>query len=207
MVAFDNKDFQVIKKKIDSSIAERTVLRKQLKDETDNNIYHKERLLGAEKARIRIQLVARKTQENLRYHIENIVSLALSAVFPDPPEFCAEFVTKRNQPECNLMFVENGQEYKPIDGSGGGPLDVASFALRTTFWSLNKNRRTLILDEPFKYVSPDLQSKVSDMLRLVSDKLELQIIMVSHAEDINTSADKTFQVVKEKGESKIIEKN
>jgi len=66
-----------------------------------------------------------------------------------------------------------------------------------TFWSLNKNRPSFALDEPFRNVSPDLQHKVSDMLRMVSEKLGVQIIMVSHQEDINISADKTFLTRKE----------
>ena len=59
------------------------------------------------------------------------------------------------------------------------------------------NENTLILDEPFKFLSPNLAEKASDMLSELSNKLGLQIIMVSHAEGINTSADKIFILDKE----------
>jgi len=77
-------------------------------------------------------------------------------------------------------------------------MDVTSFALRVAFWALKKNRPIMVLDEPFPNVSPDLQYKVSEMVKFVSEKLGLQIIMVSHAENINVAANKTF-VVSKKG--------
>ena len=153
-------------------------------------------LSDAEKAREVIQIVAQKTLQNLEYHISNLVTVALSAVFPDPPEFVAKISIRRNQTEVDLLFKEYDQEQKPLDSAGYGAVDVASYALRISFWSLKKTRPVMILDEPFKFVSPDLQSKVSEMVRMISDKLGIQHIMVSHQEDININANKTFLIEK-----------
>jgi len=160
------------------------------------------RLANAEQARIILQIVAQKTQKKLEYHISSLVTTALRSVLPEPPDFKAEFVTRRNKTECDLLFVMNGEEYLPKEGSGGGAKDIASFAFRVSRWGLNKNRPTMILDEPFRNVSPDLQHKVSEMLKMVSSEINLQIIMVSHAVNINACADKVTEVVKEKGVSK-----
>ncbi|RLA02447.1 MAG: hypothetical protein DRQ42_00585 [Gammaproteobacteria bacterium] len=167
----------------------------------------KVRLSNAEQARAILQLVAKSTQSKLEYHIANLVTTALRSVFPEAPDFEVHFVERRNTTECDLLFKIDGEEYKPIESSGGGALDVASFALRVSRWSLNKNRPTLILDEPFRNVSPDLQNKVSEMVKLVSSEIKLQIIMISHAVEINTSADKIFLTTKEKGVSAINENN
>jgi DNA repair ATPase RecN len=166
--------------------------------------YWKRRYEGASKARVIIQRVAQETQKNLEFHLSHLVTTALAAVFPEEIEFVARIEVRRGQTECDLFFKEFGQEYDPLEGSGFGPVDVASFALRITFWSLNKNRPTFILDEPFRNVSPDLQHKVSDMLKMVSEKLGVQIIMVSHQEDINIAADKTF-LAKKEGKVTILE--
>jgi DNA repair ATPase RecN len=166
--------------------------------------YWKRRYAGASKARVIIQRVAQETQKNLEFHLSHLVTTALAAVFPEEIEFVARIEVRRGQTECDLFFKEYGQEYDPLEGSGFGPVDVASFALRITFWSLNKNRPTFILDEPFRNVSPDLQHKVSDMLKMVSEKLGVQIIMVSHQEDINIAADKTF-LAKKEGKITILE--
>ncbi len=157
----------------------------------------KRRYDGASKAKVIIQRVAQETQKSLEFHLSHLVTTALAAVFPEQIEFVARIEVRRGQTECDLLFKEFGQEYHPLEGSGFGPVDVASFALRLTFWSLNRNRPSFALDEPFRNVSPDLQHKVSDMLRMVSDKLGVQIIMVSHHDDVNIAADKTFLARKE----------
>jgi len=143
---------------------------------------------------------------NLSYHISNIVTAALKAIpFPDAPEFEAEFVKGRNQVECNLWFVTNGNKSKPIESSGGGALDVTSLALRLTYWSLKKNRPTFILDEPFKYVSVDLQEKCAEMIKMLSERMGVQIIMVSHLPNINITADKEYRVEMKDGKSVVKE--
>jgi ABC-type dipeptide/oligopeptide/nickel transport system ATPase subunit len=181
----------------------RDLLQENLEKEQGNVRYLTDRLDYAGKARAFIQQVAQETQQNLEYHISSLVTTALASVFPDPPEFVAQVVQRRNKTEWDLLFKEFGVLEKPVDASGGGPLDVASNALRYTYWSLNPNRATFILDEPFKFVSPNLQHKVSDMLKMLSKELGIQIIMVSHADEINYSADKTFLVEKIGKKSKV----
>jgi DNA repair exonuclease SbcCD ATPase subunit len=97
-----------------------------------------------------------------------------------------------------LKFSKEGEDCNPLDASGGGSVDVASFALRVAFMSMENppSRKVLILDEPFRFVSPDLQHKCSEMIREISQRMGLQVIMISHAENIIDSADKVFEVVK-----------
>ncbi len=173
------------------------LLEERITEHTKEIVYWETRYQSSKKARVIIQNVAQETQKNLEFHLSHLVTTALAAVFPENIEFVARIEVRRGQTECDLLFKEHGQEYDPLEGSGFGPVDVASFALRVTFWSLKKNRPTFVLDEPFRNVSPDLQHKVSDMLKMVSEKLGLQIIMVSHQEDVNVSADKTFVARKE----------
>ena len=154
------------------------------------------------KARALIQEIAQETQQEIEFHISNLVTLAISIVFPDDDiKFVTRFVQRRNKTECDLLFEEDGNEYRPLDGSGYGAVDIAAFALRLALWSLNPSSEVMILDEPFRDVSPDLQSRVGEMLKTLSDKLGIQIVMVSHAEDVNIQADKTFIIKKNKNGS------
>ena len=196
-------DFEQKKQEFLKLKAKRDTIREALQRDERSLTLSKSKLNAAERGLHVIREVAQATQRNLEYHISNLVTTALSSVSSDFPEFEAEIEIQRNKTSLQLYFVESGTRSKPIETSGGGPLDIASFALRTSFWSLNKNRPTFILDEPFKFVSPGLQSKVSEMLKMLSNKLGLQIIMVSHAEEINYSADKTFHVEKVGRESKV----
>jgi DNA repair exonuclease SbcCD ATPase subunit len=190
---------------LDRAKARKSILAEQIQTkekDLEETIEGKE---NTTKARKVIQLVGEKLQEEVAQYLSNLVTMALKAVSSDFPEFKARMISKRNQIECELFFVEKGNEEDPLSSSAGGCVDVASFALRVAMWSLNKNRPTLILDEPFRNVSPDLQSQVSDMIKLVSEELGIQIIMVSHADDINMAASKTFSCSKEHGISLVKE--
>lgn len=164
-------------------------------DKTNHQIESNEKtLLRLEKAREIIQTVAQQTQKKLEFHISNLVTTALYAVIDDPPEFVVKIEIRRNQSECDLLFKKDGVFMKPIDSEAGGILDITSFALRTAYWSLKKNRNTLLLDEPFRNASYNYQSKVSAMVKMLSHKSKLQIIMVSHIPEAIEQADKVFDI-------------
>jgi len=194
-------DVQTFRKKYDQMIGEHNLLQKQLEILQASLSAEENTLDIAQKARAIIQTVAEQTQKQIEYHISNLVSLALASVFPDPYEFKIQFVQRRNRTEADLIFIKDDNEGTPIDVSGGGPLDVASFALRASVWSINPTRNVLILDEPFGFVSRDLQYKCSEMVKMISEKLNIQIIMVSHIPELIDKADRVFTVTNEKGVS------
>lgn len=153
-----------------------------------------------------VKTVGLKTQQSLQYHISDTVSMALNSVFDDPYSMSVEFVERRGKTECDLMFQRGNKFIDPLSASGGGAVDVASFALRVASWSMQfpKTRNVLLLDEPFKNLSEGLLPKASEMLKQVSDKLGLQIIMITHSEPLIESADKVFQIQNRKRRSTVI---
>ncbi len=151
-------------------------------------------LADLEKAQAFIQTVAQQTQEHLRFHIEDIVQLALNACFPGEYEFRVVFEIKRGQTEARLTFLKNGYEVNPIDASGGGPADLAAFALRIASWTLGKTNNVIILDEPFRFISKDISPRACEILAELSHRLALQFLVVTHNPDIIDVADRVFEV-------------
>jgi len=150
------------------------------------------RSIYCEEAQTIIQNVAQLTQSELEYHVSELVTLAMAAVFEDPYELKVEFTQRRGRTEADLFFVRGGAEMDPMGASGGGAVDVASFALRVALWSLGqpRTRNTLVLDEPLKWLKGgDLPEKGAAMIKEISDKLGLQIIMISHIPDQIEGAD------------------
>lgn len=151
-----------------------------------------------EEAREILRAVGLETQKQLQYHISDITSLALEAVFDDPYELVAEFVQRRNKTECDLYFSRRGSRVDPLDASGGGAVDVASFALRIAAWSMQtpKRRNVIILDEPLKFLDTqtDRLEKASQMLKELSTRLGLQFIIVTHEDTLTEYADRVFRV-------------
>ena len=190
------------------------VLVKDWKRNQKKLLEYKENESTLAKVQALFQKAAETTQQQLEFHISSLVSTALNAVFPDPYEFTVKFVQRRNKTECDLTFTKNGEDYgSPMFSSGGGPKDVAAFALRCAFWSLDKtNRNILILDEPFNFVNDDpngktreLQQKCVEMFKRVVDTLGMQAIVVTTLPEFLDIADKVFCVSCKSGVSKIEE--
>lgn len=196
-------DIQNLKSKLEQSLGKREMLQSQLKN-VNNSLesaeYHNQ---NCRLARIIVQTVAEETQKKIEYQISNIVSLALVSVFPDPYECKLQFVKRRNKMEADILFLKNENEGKPIEIAGGGTLDVASFALKTAIWAIKPTNNVMILDEPFHFLSRDLQSKCSQMIKMIQEKMKIQFIIVSHIPEITESADRIFNVENIKGVSKV----
>lgn len=185
--------------------------RELLKEQIHNKIKEKEtlnlKLIDLKEVQAIFQKAAQTTQENLSFHIETIVSQALATVFDDPYEFRARFVSRRNVSECDLFFFRDGLELDPLEGCGYGSADIASLALRIAYWKLSTSRNSLILDEPLRNLSKDKQSLASFMLKEISKQLDLQILIISHNQELTEYADKIFEVTQINGVSNIKEKN
>lgn len=171
-------------------------IQQSIKQKTIQLSANKTDLVRHEKAHEIIKEVGYKTQELLQVQISDITSLAMEAVFEDPYKLEVLFVERRNNNECDLLFERDGQLMKPLDASGGGAVDVAAFALRIASWSLSSPslRNVIILDEPMRFLSRNLQEKASQMIKQISKKLGIQFIIVTHEAKLTESADRVFEV-------------
>jgi DNA repair exonuclease SbcCD ATPase subunit len=195
------------RQKLNEELAERKLLKTRLKEEQNRSEELNRKNKSLEKVRSVFQEAGTRTQQRIENHISQIVSTALASIWDDPYEFELEFVIKRGKTEANLWFVRNDAKFPPMDTAGGGAIDVASMALRIAAWSINKNTRPIIiLDEPFKNLSENLQDRAASMLRMLSEKLDLQIIMVSHINNLVKNSDKIIEVKRGHLESYINER-
>lgn len=158
-----------------------------------------------EKARVVIQEAIRLTQEKLKHHLSDISSLAMASIFDDPYEVDIDFIPKRGKVETDIWFVRDGEQIHPLQSTGGGAIDICALSLRMSCWTLQnpKTRPILILDEPLKFLSRDLQVKASKLIKDISEKLDIQIIMNSHSPQLIECADNVIEVKMRKGRSRI----
>lgn len=203
-------DFEKIEKLFNQSKGSYSQLQKSLKETVDVKKESGKKLKLIEQAQVFLQKVAQSTQDKLKFQIEDIVNLALESVFPNEYEFKIEFNVCRGKTDAELIFLDKrtGQTIDPMEASGGGVVDLTCFSLRIACWALESGTDNLIvLDEPFKFISRDLQERAGEILKILSEKMKLQIIMVTHIPEFIEVADKVFEVKKdEKGISHIIEK-
>lgn len=135
-----------------------------------------------------LQSLAQAVQQQAHQRISEVVSSCLEAVFDDPYEFRIDFDRKRGKTEAKLRFSRRGLDVNPLTASGGGMIDVAAFALRVACLVLHRPRlsRVIVLDEPFKFVSSGYRENVRTMLEQLSRDMGIQIIMVTHIQELET---------------------
>ena len=166
------------------------------------------RTADLESARDVCNAVLLLTQTKVKGLVEDVVTLALSTVFGDDYGFELEYQLKRGQSEAVPWILKGGERYSPREEVGGGVLDITSLAMRLALWSLTTPRPAplFVLDEPAGNLSRDLGEAFGRMLKEVSDKLGIQILIVTHNSDIIGLADKAYEVRQDdKGISRISE--
>ncbi len=143
-----------------------------------------EKLLTANiEARDIIQTTAHAIQQEAHSRIAGVVTRCLKAVFGDDAyEFQIKFEQKRGRTEARLIFERNGLEIAPLGAAGGGAVDVAAFALRLAALMLQRppQRRCLVLDEPFRFLSKEYRPVIRELLLELAEELEMQFIVVTH---------------------------
>lgn len=150
-----------------------------------------------EKARWIFVEVTKATQIQFKERVESLVTMALRSVYDRPLEFELQFLQKGNRFQCIPKVIEGDNEYEPEEQLGGGALDVISFAFRVVLWSLQspRTRPTFVMDEPLRFLGEGvLLDRAGTMLREISHKLDFQIIIITHAPQLTSIADRAFVV-------------
>jgi DNA repair exonuclease SbcCD ATPase subunit len=178
----------VLKRRLDEKTGEVKSLQKSLAAEKLELSRAEERKALTIDGRAIIQRAVAMTQEKLKYKLSSIVTQALALVFEDPYEFKVEFVERRNSTECDLLFSRGGEDYDPLESAGHGAADIASFTLRISYWLLSATAPFILLDEPFRHLSEDLQPAAAEMLKMLSKEFGLQFLIISHEQEITNCA-------------------
>ena len=200
-----------LRSKLDRAKGKRDVILEQVKSYKVSIEKNKEHLISCQKAQTIIQLVALQTQELLEFRLNELASLAMTAIFrEDAYELKLRFDIKRGRTEAAPLFVKDGKERRPMYGTGFGIVDVASFALRPTLWSLEepKKMNCFLFDEPFRHLnSPtgELHKRAAKMIQEISSKLNIQIIIVTQNVDFINAGNKAFHIDQKNSKSFIKE--
>jgi hypothetical protein len=147
-----------------------------------------------EKCRVLIMEIGKTTQAQVQQYIEDTVTLALQSVYGQTYKFVVKFeYNKRDQLETQF-FLDKGGKLLELrkNTTGGGVVDLCAFSMRMVVWVLDDETPSppiMIMDEPFKNVSAKFIPSVSEVVKQVSDMLEIQFIIVTHNETFIENAD------------------
>lgn len=172
---------------LDSYRMECRIVSVQVKAEEATVAQVREKAEATLRAQQLVQVVAEQVQQQAHRQVASVVTRCLKAVFgEDSYEFQIIFERKRGRTEARLLFTRDGLEVEPLEAAGGGVVDVAAFALRLAclMLSMPRKRKLLVLDEPFRFVSQEYRPRVRELLLTLSKEMEVQILLVTHAEEL-----------------------
>ena len=147
------------------------------------------------------QNVATEVQKQLSVKIDTIVNLALATCFGDEYTFKLNYVPARGKTEVEFLLLQNGKEIDPMNQNGGGLIDILCFALRVAVFNISHTDDVMVFDEPFRFVSKGLREKVAEVVHTFSERLNIQIIEVTHVEELMDNSDRRFVIKKTNGVS------
>ena len=142
------------------------------------------------------QSVATEVQKQLSVKIDTIVNLALATCFGDEYTFKLNYVPARGKTEVEFLLLQNGKEIDPMNQNGGGLIDILCFALRVAVFNISHTDDVMVFDEPFRFVSKGLREKVAEVVHTFSERLNIQIIEVTHVEELMDNSDRRFVIKK-----------
>ena len=130
------------------------------------------------------QAVAQTIQQQAHAQIAGVVTKCLHSVFTEDTYDCQiRFDQKRGKTEAHLLLVKNGEVIEnPTDEDSGGVINVAAFVLRIACIVATKprQRRFIVMDEPFHHVSKKYRPAVRDMLYQLAKDFGVQFLLVTH---------------------------
>lgn len=193
----DNMDLQKIRNQLERNRGRYQSIRERLDSSHKQKGELEVRQHSLEKATIIIQEVSKLTQQEVEFHVSDLVSHGLAAVFDDPYTYRLEYTLRRDRTEADQYWERGDSHFLP---NGGGVRDVSAFALHIAcvVLSLMQKREVkpiLILDEPTRCLKPSaLQERAGIMIQEISETLGIQIILITHDSALSDQADKVFEI-------------
>jgi len=152
-----------------------------------------------------LQSLEKKWRGAFEQALATVVSEGLSAVFGRPITIGIESDLKRGVASVNITMTDGDVTTSILGAEGGSVVNVVSFLLRVllTISVRPPLRRLLILDEPFSHVSAEYRPALCQLLREMAQRLEIQIVLVSHEEELADAAVVTYLVEKPGDEAEV----
>lgn len=144
-----------------------------------------------------IQKCANHQRSIVKDKVQNVISDALKEIYGDQYSIQFDYSMKRNKTSVDIYLTKHtqlGNVIRKQDGFGGGVSDVISLPLKLlVLMALKDNSKILIADEPGKHMDQRID-KFGYFLRAVSQKLGVQLIILTHHESLAQFADSVYQI-------------
>jgi DNA repair exonuclease SbcCD ATPase subunit len=173
--------------------AKRDILEKEYNDLTKEILNLKDRVELLRKVKNVFVESVTVSNNNVKNVIESFVTDGISLVYNEGYHFCVEETFTGGR--LGYMFkMSKDNHSRSLMCYGGGVRNIISTLLRFVFARYLSYKMPFILDEVGSNISKEYQSKFGYLLKVFSEKLGAQIILITHQSRIAEYADKIINV-------------
>ena len=156
-----------------------------------------------------LEEVANSRRGAMKGKIEKVLTEAVQFVYGAGRRIELTYAVKNNRSHLDFELIKqtpSGEVCRVLDGTGGGlgVSDTCSVPLRLSVLLGAKNAdRVCFLDECYKHLDQNRIRNVVPFLRVLTDRLGIQVILLTHHTTIQDSADVSFLVEEGAEQSKV----
>lgn len=161
----------------------------QLQKEYDNAVLEAQIL---EQVNVFLASQIKEKVGETKYKLESLVNQGLSYIFGNDLRIAIESAFKNNKTVFSLNIIKDGLSEGRASSFGGGVLAVVAILLRVSAIIITNKERFIFLDESSNFVSAQYQPALGNFLKQICGQLGFTIVLISHQETINQSADISY---------------
>lgn len=147
-----------------------------------------------------LEEVANSRRGHMKGRIESVLTEALRLVYGPARKVEMSYSVKNNRSHLVFELVKDtkaGEVRRVLDGTGSGlgVSDTVSVPLRLLVLLGSKaSDRVCVLDECYKHVDGERVPLVVQFLRVLTERLGMQVVLLSHHEQLRTDVDAAYEV-------------
>jgi len=192
-----------LKESIETRIRSNQVYKKEIKEKEDLIVGNTERLNVVRTLFNTIEDLSLNKRNLYKNRIETVVTEVLKTLYGEEYSFEMSYGDKNNRSFLDIEVKKQYGDYavkRDMSGHGGGISDSISIPLRVLILKGSQDvGDILFLDEAYKHVDTSISENVGLFLRQLCEKMQMQIIMLSHNEDILQQAERGFYLENRNG--------
>lgn len=146
-----------------------------------------------------------ESEEQVLRKIQDFVSYGLSLVFGADYSFIAELGTEGKDLKVEISIRTGELQSDVTNAKGGGVAEVVSILLQLFFVFVSKGTLSqfIILDASLIHLSEKYWKNMSRLLQEISNKLNLQVVLLAHAGDYGEYADVLYEFSQKNGRTQV----
>jgi hypothetical protein len=141
-----------------------------------------------------------QAQQHAQDQLEQLVTRGLQVIFGTELSFHVVQSVKAGQASTDFMIrssFEDGTvvETPVMEARGGGMAEVVGFMVQLVVLLLTPGaRRIMFQDESFGFVSREYEPRVAEFLKEVTERAQVQVVLVTHSDAYDDAADVRYRM-------------